>query len=70
MTFILLTACAPNPLADGLILVGHRVFEALAISEVLALAEEYAQAQIIITADVELKKGETHSTTLSHGPIE
>ena len=53
MTFILLTTCAPTPLADGLILAGHRVFEAMAISEALALAEEYTQAQIIITADVE-----------------
>jgi hypothetical protein len=29
------------------------VFEALAISEVLALAEDYPGAQIIITADVD-----------------
>ena len=56
MTFILVTTSAPNPLANGLILAGHRVFEALAISEAFALAQEHAEAQIIIAADVEVRR--------------
>jgi hypothetical protein len=51
-TLILLTTRAPHALTDELTLAGHRVFEALAISEVFALVEEYPGAQIVITADV------------------
>jgi hypothetical protein len=53
MTLILFTTLAPDPLAEGLSHYGHYVFEALAISEVMALAETYARgAPIIIKADV------------------
>jgi hypothetical protein len=52
-TLILFTTHAPHVLTDQLILAGHPVFEALAISEVLALAEEHQGAQIVIGADVE-----------------
>jgi hypothetical protein len=53
MNFILFTAIAPSPLADQLRVHGHVVLEALAISEVLALAEEHGNAQILIVADVD-----------------
>ena len=43
MTLILFTTQAPDPLAAQLSNYGHQVFEALAISEVLALAETYAR---------------------------
>lgn len=44
---------APSPLAADLVRQGHIVHEALAISEVLALAEQHPEAQIVIAADVE-----------------
>lgn len=50
---ILLTTRAPHPLADDLMLAGYRVFEALAISEVLALVERHPDAHIISTAGVD-----------------
>jgi hypothetical protein len=53
VVLILFTATAPNPFTDELLRHGHQVFEALAISEVLALAEQHPLAAIIITADVE-----------------
>jgi len=53
MTLILFTAVAPCTLTDELSLQGHKVYEALAISEVLALAEQHPTASIIITPDVE-----------------
>ena len=57
MTLILFTTVAPDPLAEQLSNYGHQVFEVLAISEVLALAETYARgAPIIITADVTPEK--------------
>jgi hypothetical protein len=57
VTLILLTTVAPDPLAEQLSNYGHQVFEVLAISEVLALAETYARgAPIIITADVTPEK--------------
>jgi hypothetical protein len=39
MTLILFTDTAPHPLAEELSHQGHQVFEAVAISEVYALAE-------------------------------
>ena len=53
MTVILFIAVAPCALTDELSLQGHEVFEALAISEVLALAEQHLTASIIITPDVD-----------------
>jgi hypothetical protein len=52
VTVILLTNQAPSVLAAELSRAGIRVYEALAISEVLALAANHLDAQIIITSDV------------------
>ena len=53
MTVILFTTSAPHPLGDELTGQGHCVYEALAISEVLGLAEQHPEASILITADVD-----------------
>jgi hypothetical protein len=50
---VLFTAFAPHPIADGLSRAGFCVYEALAVSEVLALAAEHPEAQIVITAEIE-----------------
>jgi hypothetical protein len=50
---ILFTPRAPNPLTEGLAHQGHTIYEAIAISEVYALADQHPQAQIIITADID-----------------
>ena len=42
-----------NPLAETLITLGHEVYEALAISEVMALAEQHPASLIVITSDVD-----------------
>lgn len=46
------TCSLPNALSDELSRQGHTVHECLAISEVLALAQEHTEAQIVIAADV------------------
>lgn len=53
MMIILFTRSLPNAISDELSRQGHTVHEALAISEVLALAEQHPEAQIVIAADVE-----------------
>jgi hypothetical protein len=53
MTVILFTTRVPDTLSDELVHQGHEVYEALAISEVLALAEQHTTASIIITPDVD-----------------
>ena len=53
VTLILFTTQAPNPLAERLITLGHEVYEALVISEVMALAEQYPASHIVITSDVD-----------------
>jgi hypothetical protein len=53
MTLILFCTQAPNPLAAELSHQGHTVYEAIAISEVYALADQHPTASIIITADVD-----------------
>jgi hypothetical protein len=53
VTLILFTTRAPNTLTDEFARQGHEVYEALAISEVLSLAEQYPTASIIITPEVE-----------------
>ena len=40
MTLIFFTRILPSPIADELARQGHTIYEALAISEVLALAEQ------------------------------
>lgn len=52
MTLILFTTRAPSTLADQLALYGHEVFEALAISEVLALAEQHPNVNIVVAPEV------------------
>jgi hypothetical protein len=67
VTLILFTAHARNTLADELTRQGHEVYEALTISEVLALAEQQRNAQIIIAAEVETKRAKViqeHYATL------
>jgi hypothetical protein len=51
-TLILFTTRAPHPLTDELSRQGHQVYEAIAISEVYALADQHLAATIIISADV------------------
>jgi hypothetical protein len=53
MNLILFTTVAPHPLTEGLTHQGHTVYEAIAISEVYALADQHPQAQIIITGDID-----------------
>jgi hypothetical protein len=66
-TLILLTAHAPHPLTDELILAGYHVLETLAISEVFALLEENPEAQVIIAADIEAERAKViqqHNPTI------
>jgi hypothetical protein len=66
-TLILLTANAPHPLADELILAGYNVLEALAISEVFALLEEIPEAQVIIAANIDAERAKViqqHNPTI------
>jgi hypothetical protein len=53
MTLILFTAVAPNPLTEELSHQNHTVYEALAVSEVYALADQYPLATIIMTAEID-----------------
>lgn len=53
MTLILFTTVAPHPLTHELSHQGHTVYEALAVSEVYALADQHPLATIIITADID-----------------
>jgi predicted nicotinamide N-methyase len=67
MTLILFTLTAPHPFAEELSRQGYRVFEAVAISEVYALADQHMNASIIITADVDperVRAVQHHYTTL------
>lgn len=53
MTLILFTTSAPNSFTEDLSHQGHQVYEAIAISEVYALADQHPKAAIIITAEVD-----------------
>jgi hypothetical protein len=53
VTLILFTTIAPHPLSDELSHQGHTVYEALAVSEVYALADQHPLATIIMTADID-----------------
>ena len=53
MIVILFTTAAPDPLTGEPSQQGHTVYEAVAISEVYALADQHPLATIIITADVD-----------------
>lgn len=52
VSLILLSTQAPSPLAGDLNRAGYRVFEALAVSEVLHLCEHQEIDAIVIAADV------------------
>jgi len=52
-SIVLLNVVSPSKLAHELILFGHQVWEALAISEVLFLCEQHSIDAIIIAAEVE-----------------
>jgi hypothetical protein len=64
MTLILFTTSAPDPLAEELSRQGHHVHEAIAVSEVLALADLHPQATIIITAEIH-SEGRRPSSTIT-----
>jgi hypothetical protein len=53
VTVILFTTHSPDTLSDELSHQGHTVYEALAVSDVYALADQHPQAQIILTADID-----------------
>ena len=53
MIVILFTTRAPDTLTDELSHQGYTIYEALAVSDVYALADQHPQAQIIITADID-----------------
>lgn len=55
---ILFSNTAPHPIADGLLSLGLQVREATAISEVFALVEQYPDASIVITSDVESNRAQ------------
>lgn len=70
-TLILFTDRAPHPFTEELSHQGHQVFEAVAISEVYALADQHQNATIIITADVHPERAKAiqhHYTTLDLKP--
>jgi hypothetical protein len=56
VTIILFTTRAPNPLTDELSQQGYTVYEALAVSDVFALADQHTLATILITADVDRER--------------
>jgi hypothetical protein len=53
ISIVYLCTSAPNRIADELIAAGYRVFEALAVSEVLYLCEHHTIAAVVIAPDVE-----------------
>jgi hypothetical protein len=57
----------PHPFAEELAYQGHQVFEAVAISEVYALADQHLNATIIITADVDTERDQSGPVPL-HDP--
>jgi len=68
VTVILFTTGAPSVLAAELSQAGINVYEALAISEALALATSHFDAHIVITADVEPRRAsaiQEHYATLT-----
>lgn len=71
MTLILFTTLAPHQFTPELSHQGHTVYEALAISEVYALADQHPLATIIITAGVDPERARAvqhHYPTLQLKP--
>lgn len=72
MTLIFFTGTLPSPLVDELARQGNTVYEVLAVSEVLHLAEQYPAATIIVNHDVEpaaAKAIQQHYPTITLKPI-
>ena len=72
VTVILFCTQAPNPLTTELSHQGHTVYEAIASSEVYALADQHPLATIIITADIDPERAKAiqhHYTTLHLKPM-
>jgi hypothetical protein len=55
---ILFSNIAPHPMADELSSLGFHTREAIAISEVLALVEQFPDAPILISSDVESNRAQ------------
>lgn len=53
LSLVYLTTRAPSELASELILAGHAVWEALAVSEVLYLCEQHNIDVVVIAPDIE-----------------
>jgi hypothetical protein len=71
VTLILFSASAPHPLAEELSRQGHHIYEALAVSEVLALTDQHPSATIIVAADVDHERSkliQQHHPTLHLKP--
>ncbi|HEY2235451.1 MAG TPA: hypothetical protein VGK01_18415 [Candidatus Angelobacter sp.] len=71
MIVILFTTRAPDTLTDELSHQGYTVYEALAVSDVYALADQHPAATIIITADVDPERARAiqhHYPTLQLRP--
>jgi hypothetical protein len=68
---VYLTTRAPSRLAQELILAGHQVFEALAISEVLYLCEHHRVDVIVIAPDIDdpdFAEAQLHQFTIKLKP--
>jgi predicted nicotinamide N-methyase len=71
MILILFTTVAPHPLTHELSHQGHTVYEALAVSEIYALADQHPLATVIITADIDPERAKAikhHYPTLHLKP--
>lgn len=56
VSIILFTTRRSHPLSEELTIHGVSVFEALAITEVFALAQQHREAYIVITHDVDAEQ--------------
>jgi hypothetical protein len=68
---ILFSTIAPHPLAEELLSLGVLIREAIAISEVFSLVEQYPDATILITPEVDSERAkiiQQHHPTLHLKP--
>jgi hypothetical protein len=65
VTVVLFTTRVPDGFSDKLTRQGFEVYEAMAISEVLALAEQHSTSSIIITSDVDEARATGNPAALS-----
>jgi hypothetical protein len=66
MTFMLFTTTSLTHFTEEPFRLGQQVYEALAISEVLALADQHPTASIVITPEVE-QSPTSDPAALAHG---